>query len=86
MVRSILIPARAGNNARSASSNYRQPMVAALANAGTSMCEKCNELDAKIEHYQKLAARLLDPPMIEAINKLIEKMQAKKARLHPECK
>jgi hypothetical protein len=55
------------------------------ANAGTSMCEKCSELDAKIER-QKLAARLLDPPTIEGINKLIEEMEAEKARLHPECK
>ena len=50
------------------------------------MCDKCTELDKKIEHYQKLAARIFDPPTIEGINKLIEEMQAEKAKLHPERK
>jgi hypothetical protein len=50
------------------------------------MCDKCAELDAKIEHFRRLATRVLDPLTIEGIGKLIEEMQAKKDRLHPEQK
>ena len=50
------------------------------ANAATAMCDKCNELDAKIERYKKLAARLFDSPTVEGINKLVEEMQAEKDR------
>jgi hypothetical protein len=46
------------------------------------MCDKCQELEKKIERYRTLATRLFDQPTIEAINKLIEEMQAK-AGLHP---
>jgi hypothetical protein len=48
------------------------------------MCEKCVELDSKIEHYRLLASRLTDRPTIEGIQKLIERMQAQKVALHPE--
>ena len=50
------------------------------------MCDKCTELDKKAGHYRQLAARLLDRPTIEGINKLIEELLAEKTRLHPECK
>ena len=49
-----------------------------------AMCEKCVELDSKIEHYRLLASRLTDRPTIEGIQKLIERMQAQKVALHPE--
>jgi hypothetical protein len=49
------------------------------------MCDKCQELEKKIERYRTLATRLFDQPTIETINKLIEEMQAEKAGLHPEC-
>lgn len=48
------------------------------------MCEKCNELDRKIEHYQRLSRMLLDERMIEDLGALIEKYQADKRALHPE--
>jgi hypothetical protein len=48
------------------------------------MCDKCTELDKKIEQYKELAARLLDPPTIEGIKKLIDEMVERKAQLHPE--
>jgi hypothetical protein len=48
------------------------------------MCEKCAELDSKIEHYRFLASRITDRPMLEGIKELIERMQAQKAALHPE--
>jgi hypothetical protein len=48
------------------------------------MCEKCEELDEKIEHYRYLIARVTDRQANEGIGKLIEDMQAQKAALHPE--
>jgi hypothetical protein len=48
------------------------------------MCEKCVELDVKIEHYRSLSSRITDQPTLDGIKKLIEQMQAQKASLHPE--
>jgi hypothetical protein len=48
------------------------------------MCEKCVDLDTKIEHYRVLASRITDQPTLDGINHLIERMQAQKAALHPE--
>jgi hypothetical protein len=49
-----------------------------------AMCEKCVELDRKIEHYRLLASRITDQPILDGIKHLIERMQAQKAALHPE--
>jgi hypothetical protein len=48
------------------------------------MCDKCVELDGKIEHYQRMASRIIDPAMLEGIKELIERMKAQKVTLHPE--
>jgi hypothetical protein len=48
------------------------------------MCEKCAELDGKIEHYRDIASRITDEAMIRGINVLIERAKARKAALHPE--
>lgn len=48
------------------------------------MCEKCAEFDKKIEHYRMIIMRVPDPLTVDGISKLIEKMQAEKAALHPE--
>jgi hypothetical protein len=48
------------------------------------MCEKCVELDSKIEHYRLLASRITDQPILDGIKQLIELMQAQKLLLHPE--
>jgi hypothetical protein len=48
------------------------------------MCDKCVELDGKIEHYQRLADRIIDQRTIDGIKKLIEEMKAQKMALHPE--
>jgi hypothetical protein len=50
------------------------------------MCEKCVELDSKIEHYRLLASRLTDQSILDGIKQLIKRMQALKAELHPEQK
>jgi hypothetical protein len=49
-----------------------------------SMCEKCIELDKKIEHYRVMASRITDQPVLDGIKELIERMQAQKAAFHPE--
>jgi hypothetical protein len=48
------------------------------------MCDKCDKLDKKIEHYRNLIARVPDPLTVERVGELIKEMQAQKAELHPE--
>jgi hypothetical protein len=50
------------------------------------MCETCNELDKKIEHYRKIALSLNDQLTIDRIKALVAELQAQKAALHPEQK
>ena len=45
------------------------------------MCEKCVELDRKIEHYRSLLSHVTDQQTTEGIRKLIKDMQAQKAAL-----
>jgi hypothetical protein len=47
------------------------------------MCDKCVELDGKIEHYQRMASRITDQAMLDGIRELIERVKAEKAALHP---
>jgi hypothetical protein len=46
------------------------------------MCEKCRELDDRIEHYRVLLTRGTDPQTVEGIAALIERLQQEKADLH----
>ena len=48
------------------------------------MCEKCAEIDQKMERYRTLAARILDQPTIDGIQKLVAELEAQKVVLHPE--
>jgi hypothetical protein len=48
------------------------------------MCDRCVELDSKIEHYQHMASRIIDPDILDGIQKLIKRMKAEKAAFHPE--
>jgi FAD/FMN-containing dehydrogenase len=48
------------------------------------MCEKCVELDGKIEHYRRIASRITDQATLDGIKELIERMKAQKAELHPD--
>jgi hypothetical protein len=48
------------------------------------MCDKCDKLDKKIEHYQSLMAMVPDPLTVERVEELIKQMQAQKVELHPE--
>jgi hypothetical protein len=48
------------------------------------MCSRCIEIDERIAHLEKLAARLLDPRTLRSIELLIEHLVTRKAALHPE--
>ena len=48
------------------------------------MCDKCVELDRKIEHYHRLASRFTDQTLLDGIRKLIERAEVEKAALHPD--
>ena len=50
------------------------------------MCDKCGELDKKIEHYRQMLLSIGDQTTVERIRVLIEGLQAQKAALHPEQK
>ena len=48
------------------------------------MCEKCVEIDKNIERYKRLKSQVLDRQATEAANRLMAKLEAEKAALHPE--
>ena len=46
------------------------------------MCDKCHELEKKIERYRRLAFSINDQLTIDQLNQLINDMEAEKAKLH----
>ena len=48
------------------------------------MCDKCVELDKKIERYREIAVAIGDELTIERIKALIGDLQAQKVILHAE--
>jgi hypothetical protein len=54
------------------------------ANAELGMCNKCAELDRKIEHYERMRSLIGDQLTVDAIKELVAKLKAEKAELHPE--
>jgi hypothetical protein len=50
------------------------------------MCEKCTELDKKIQHYKSMQYRITDKPVLDGIAELIAELLAKKVELHPDQK
>lgn len=57
-----------------------------LTGSGAAMCEKCIDLDKKIERYREMASRVNDEIATSGIAELVEELIAKKAELHPEQK
>jgi len=53
---------------------------------GSPMCDKCGELDKKIEHYRQMLMSIGDQTTVERIKVLIGDLRAQKATLHPEQK
>jgi hypothetical protein len=50
------------------------------------MCDKCAELDKKIERYRRVSSSLADQITIDRVKALIDELQTQKAELHPEQK
>lgn len=48
------------------------------------MCDKCAELDEKIERYCRISSSVNDQLTIDRLKALIEELHAQKAALHPE--
>jgi len=48
------------------------------------MCDICDQLDEKIEHYKKVRAAMTDQLTVERITALIAELEAEKTALHPE--
>jgi hypothetical protein len=48
------------------------------------MCEGCVALDARIDHYEKLARMITDQRVLDGIARVIETANAGKAALHPD--
>ena len=46
------------------------------------MCEKCRELEKKIERLRRLTASINDQLTIDRLNQLIKDTEAEKAALH----
>jgi hypothetical protein len=52
--------------------------------AALKVCDKCDELDKKIEHYGLMLLSIGDQVTVDRIKELIAALQAQKATLHPE--
>jgi len=50
------------------------------------MCDKCDELDKKIDHYRLILLSIGDQITTSRIKAMIGDLQAQKATLHPESK
>ena len=50
------------------------------------MCDKCVELDKKIERYRRVSSSLADQITIDRIKPLIDELHTQKVDLHPEQK
>ena len=48
------------------------------------MCDKCTELDGKIEHYQRISRWVNDKQTVDGIAFLIAKHEAEKKAFHPD--
>ena len=48
------------------------------------MCDKCVELDVKIEHYERIRLSIADRVTVDRIKELVAEMKAQKAKFHTE--
>ena len=58
-------------------------MAAACNEAGHVMCEKCAEIDKKIDRYKRVISAINDQQAVDGITQLIEEAEAEKVKLHP---
>ena len=55
-----------------------------LHEGANAMCEKCKELDQKIERYRRFRADVPDKDFGERVDALIKDLERERATLHPE--
>jgi hypothetical protein len=48
------------------------------------MCEKCDEIDQKIERYRQVQRTILDQVTVDRAKEMVTELQARKVALHPE--
>jgi hypothetical protein len=48
------------------------------------MCEKCNKIDESIARCKRIKDQIDDKQTQEAVDSLLDELEAKKAALHPE--
>ena len=48
------------------------------------MCDKCVELDDKIEHCKRISASMTDRLTLDRTKELVAQLETQKAALHPE--
>jgi hypothetical protein len=57
--------------------------IPSVRSATISLCEKCQELEKKIERFRLIMERVPDAQLAERITRLIKEAEAEKAALHP---
>jgi uncharacterized protein YlaI len=50
------------------------------------MCEKCAEIDKRIERFKRIVNRFTDTQMVEGLTRRIDELEAQKSALHPDLK
>jgi hypothetical protein len=50
------------------------------------MCDKCDDLDKKMEHFAKMLLAIGDSLTAERLKAMIVDLQAQRAAIHPEQK
>jgi len=50
------------------------------------MCDKCDELDKRIEHYRRILLSIGDQITVERLAGMIGDLRTQKVTLHPEQK
>lgn len=50
--------------------------------AGSAMCEKCKEIDAKIARYRQMAADVNDRAVLTLLGAFVADLEAEKSALH----
>jgi hypothetical protein len=48
-----------------------------------AMCEKCDKIDRNIRRYRWIQRQIFDRMTIDGTQRLIDKLEAEKATLHP---
>ena len=61
-----------------------KPGAATRPNTDTAMCEKCTEIDEKIERYLRFTHAVPDQDFVDRVSALIKDLKSEKAAFHPK--